>query len=484
MFTSALRHARASQHLVSRLHFNIATMFASTTTLNSQGKCSFFSENTIKNKKRPRDFAPVRESSSSRSLSEDFKLDLFVSCLPGLEDVLSEELKSLKLPHSRTMGGANIRDASVEQLFQCHLYLGTASHVLLRCGKPFRARKFAELRRKVAKMPWSKWLKNDSYITDIRVSASKSKLYHTGAIAERIQKAIDESLGREAQEPNVKMVAVDKAVQLTVRIIKDMVQLSIDTSASPLHQRGYRLQTAKAPLREDIAFAMLHSSGWRPIYEGGDDAEFKYGGLLDPFCGSGTILIEAASIVAGLPPGRLRPAPLGGTHFFDPTRWKSLVEDPVTRPFRSYSEVIILGSDRDDGAVAAAASNANRAGIGDQIDVVKAAIASSPWLENPSIAPEAPLILTNPPFGHRIKGKGDSGTLLPLYQKLGYLVTHLLEARVSELMEPGATATILAHDVSLARRTGLPLQTLFATHHGGIEVSAMSTLTKEARTER
>lgn len=413
-----------------------------------------------------------RNNSSSGAI-QDSKSNLFVSCLPGLEPLLSEELKTLRIPHSRTTGGANLRDASVKQILKCHLYLGTASHVLLRCGRSFRARNFAELRRKVAKIPWNKWLNKDSQIVEIRVTANKSKLFHTVGISERVMKGIDEALGRQSQIPTTSETAdADKAVRLTVRIERDAVQISIDTSNSPLHQRGYRLETAKAPLREDISFAMLYSSGLKPHNAGsGDYRGFTYRGILDPFCGSGTILIEAASIVAGKPPGRLRSAPLRGTTLFNPALWTSFVEDPLTIPLGANDDVLIIGSDRDNGAVAAATANADRAGVGDLVDLQHAALKANPWLEDPLTAPGATLIVTNPPFGKRIKGKqSNENPLLPLYQTLGDQVSSFCVAN------PDSNATILAHDVKLARRTGLSLTSLFSTHHGGLEVAAMSTI--------
>jgi putative N6-adenine-specific DNA methylase len=316
----------------------------------------------------------------------------------------------------------------------------------------------------------------DAHIVDIRVTSTKSKLMHTNAIAERVQAAIDESLGRETTQANTnEKIDPSKKVRLTVRIVKDMVLISIDMSSSPLHQRGYRLETAKAPLREDLAFALLYCSGWRPHYHhGGQD--LKFGGLLDPFCGSGTIAIEGASIMAGLPPGRLRPAPLGGTQLFDPLRWKTLLDDKV--PLEPQTHVVICGSDRDAGAVSAAISNATRAGVRTLIDFCHAALASNPWFEDPLLAPDCPLVVTNPPFGKRIKGKDAKNymhPLLPLYQTLG--------GRMSQLMEvkPGAGITVLAHDLKLARKMGLSdMRVAFSTHHGGIDVSAMTTVSKEA----
>jgi putative N6-adenine-specific DNA methylase len=103
-------------------------------------------------------------------------------------------------------------------------------------------------------------------------------------------------------------------VRIAVRFVDDVATISLDTSATPLHRRGYRLDGAKAPLREDIAFAVLQAAGFR-----------KGMALLDPFCGSGTIAIEAACIAAGLPPGRLRPAPLQGFAFADAAEWQKLL---------------------------------------------------------------------------------------------------------------------------------------------------------------
>ena len=472
MFSTAIRPLLRQR---GRLRVRLAApcMVVSSRRVNEEYFCTPCSDLLLKNEKC-RIFQRQYSSPSQRTISDDSKLNFFVSCLPGLEPVLSAELSSLSIPHSRTVGGANLRGASLGQLLSCHLYLGTASHVLLRCGRPFDARSFAELRRKVAKMTWNRWLLQDAQIMDIRVTASKSKLYHTGAIAERIQKGIDEALGREPQDVNSKTTDPEKSVRLTVRIVKDVVQISIDTSETPVHQRGYRLETAKAPLREDLAFAMLYCSEWKPRYKGNDNQALNYGGLLDPFCGSGTILIEAASTMAGLPPGRLRPVPVGGTHLFDPLLWKSLTADPRTIPFESMSDVIIFGSDRDAGSVRAAASNAARAGVGDLINFQEAALACNPWLDDPSVAPDAPLVVSNLPFGKRIKGKRSENPLLPLYQTFGNRIAGLGR---------DANVTVLAHDINLARRMGFPINVLFSTHHGGIEVSAMSTLPKQPKEE-
>jgi putative N6-adenine-specific DNA methylase len=146
-----------------------------------------------------------------------------------------------------------------------------------------------------------------------------------------------------------------------------------------------------------------------------------------------------------------------------------LILDPRTLPLETLSNVAILGSDRDDGAVHAAASNAERAGVGNLIDIQRAALACNPWLDNPSTAPDSSLVITNPPFGKRIKGKRSENPLLPLYQTFG--------SRIVQLGE-NASVTVLTCDVNLARRMGLSMKVIFSTHHGGIEVAAMSTIPK------
>ena len=411
-------------------------------------------------------------------------MEVYVSCLAGLETFLSEELTALGIEHVVTGHGATIsHPTTVNDLLRCHLYLGTASNVFLRCGAPFTARHLAELRRKVELLPWSQLLwRNRNLQFQVKVTSSKSRLMHTTAIRERVVQGIDKALGRddEKEEPVVTEKAQQDGpvVRLSIQVIRDQVQISIDTSLTPLHQRAYRLETARAPLREDLAFAFLWSAGWKPAWTGDKQQEKMsktvpvHTSFLDPFCGAGTIAIEAAAIAAGLAPGRLRPAPLEGTHLYSPRLWKQLVMKSMTDSARIGSSTVqIKASDRVEGCIAAAQSNAKRAGVLDMIDFATTPFSSHQWLENPATAPSKMLLASNLPFGRRIKTTSNDKTYpkLPLYQTLAHRLTKMSDAGNS------AAAILLTNDPRLVRQAGFPndVKTAFSAKHGGIPVSAM-----------
>jgi putative N6-adenine-specific DNA methylase len=435
------------------------------------------------------------------------QFDLFAACLPGLEPLLAAELTALGAEPVPAPGGCAFRgDSSL--LLRAHLCLGTASHVLLRCAT-FRCLSLSDLERKAASLPWRGWVSRD-VLLEVDATAKKSKLYHSGAIAERVENGMKKALGiaekpkavpqptpskkrasnkplsaaakrgrgPNAPKPDAKWLARQAeltaqreaaeaaeaareaealalalanhpTVRVSVRFVDDVATISLDTSATPLHRRGYRLDGAKAPLREDIAFAVLQAAGFR-----------KGMALLDPFCGSGTIAIEAACIAAGLPPGRLRPAPLQGFAFADASEWQKLLAQLPAAPTSPIEGSLIVASDRDAGAVQAAIQNAERAGVRAAIDFTCCAISAAKWLATPADAPRDLLVATNPPFGRRV---GTGSDLLPLYQTLGHRT-----ARIE-----GARAAILAHDVNLCRRTGLDLNAAFTTRHGGLSVSCL-----------
>ena len=455
--------------------------------------------------------AMVRSRQARATVLAPMELELFAACLPGLEPLLAAELAALGATPEPQPGGVAFR-GSRDLLLRAHLHVGTASHLLLRCAK-FRCLELAELERKIASMPWLQWAERDAVI-EVDATARKSRLYHTGAIEERTQKGIAAALGvdfprvraaeptptqaaqnkrasnkplsaaaRRGRGPNAKnpdpkwlarqaelaearkkqeaeataraeaaereRLATAPRVRVAVRFVDDVATLSIDTSDTPLHRRGYRLETGKAPLREDLAFAMLRAAGFA-----------KGMSLLDPFCGSGTIAIEAACMAAGLPPGRLRPPPLRGLAIADDAAWSQLIAKLPPAPDHAPANARIAASDRDQGAIAAATENARRAGVAACIEFSNCAVSKAPWLSDPTAAPTNLLVATNPPFGRRVATGRD---LLPLYQTLGRLVSGI----------DGARAAILAQDVRLCRSTGLELKAAFTTRHGGLSVACM-----------
>ncbi len=360
-------------------------------------------------------------------------LRLFAACAPGLEPLLADELAALGAAPDVVRGGVEV-DADPTRLHRAHLETGLASHLLVRV-QAFRAHSFAELERGATRVDWARFLSPGAPLA-FRARAKKSRLYHTGAIAERVRGAVEAQLGA-LPEPD------DGAPALLARIERDRCTLSLDTSGEPLHRRGYRLATGKAPLREDLARALVRVSGWDPETP-----------LADPFCGSGTIAIEAAILARGLPPGRLRAFALERTPLFDATLFGRLRAEAEARALER-APAPIWASDRDPGAVEATRANAERAGVLadlrlDQTPLGKARIAAD--------APPRGALVTNPPHGERV---GDPRTLRALHQTLGRIVP------------PEWRVALLVRDRRLALATGLDLHTALLTDSGGSKVRMM-----------
>jgi putative N6-adenine-specific DNA methylase len=395
------------------------------------------------------------------------RFELFASTAPGLESIAAGELKTLGVRGRQEIGGVAF-GGDLNRLYEANLWLRTASRVVARLGR-FHASTFYELERRAKKLPWEEFLPASGPV-QLRVTCRKSRLYHSDAVAERVLSAISESASRSIQasddglndergdadhaeeaehadggdasgtEPGVK----DQAQLFIVRILHDQVEISADSSGELLHRRGYRKEIAKAPLRETLAAAMVLASGWRS----GEP-------LLDPMCGSGTIPIEAAMIACGIAPGLRRKFQFMDWPTFEANRWNDILEN--ARASATHSVEGIRGSDRDAGAIQAAARNAERAGLADTIQFgVEAISGSISGLED--TANGVGWILTNPPYGIRI---GEGEDLRDLYARLGEAMRAKRGWRVG----------ILTSDVALVRQIRLPLLPRFNSRNGGIPVS-------------
>lgn len=388
-----------------------------------------------------------------RAPTRETPLKLFAACLPGLEPLLATELRALDARSVTERQGGVAYEGDATLLIRSNLELGLASHVLLRLER-FPARGFAELVRKVARMPWSRTLHPGAPL-DVHVAARQSRLYHTGAIEERIRTGIGEALGVAPPAPPDDPKG--PVARLHVRMFRDECTLSLDTSGEPLHRRGWRLETGKAPLREDLARALVLTSGWD-----------RRSPLLDPFCGSGTVVVEAALLAMDRAPGLDRSFALEATRVVDPASVRVLRdaarERAVDRP-----PAPLVGTDRNPAVVDAALANAERAGV-EGVVFSRAAISDAPWLSAPGDAPPSGAIVTNPPFGKRVRGRGRRQAsarqgLVNLYQTFGAAVRALPDAW---------TVTLLTTDRRLAHKVGHDLRTAFLTRHGGLKVRAMT----------
>jgi putative N6-adenine-specific DNA methylase len=376
-------------------------------------------------------------------------MDLFAVTAPGLEGVCAAELRDLGIDGVPVDGGVAWRGDAVS-MYRANLESRTASRVVCRVGS-FRARTFPELERHAARLDWARFLPTDR-VVGLRVTCRKSRLYHAGAVAERIAGVLPAGVGALTGPAGAGEDAVDGADSqlVVVRFFRDVCTVSVDASGVLLHQRGYRQALARAPLRETVAAAVLLAAGWR-----GDTP------LLDPMCGSGTIAIEAALLARRIPPGMAspgfvpRPYAFKAWPLFDARAWGAVVEAARGRTLPA-APVAIRGSDRDAGAIAAARSNAERAGVTHDVEFERRAVSA--------VVPPAGVghVLTNPPYGVRV---GDRRALRDLYAALG----ELSAARLA-----GWTVAFLSADPRLDAATGLSLEALLATRNGGIPVRLMA----------
>ncbi len=368
-------------------------------------------------------------------------LSLFAVAAPGLEPIVARELTALGLaPDESVPGGVAFRGALAE-LERANLWLRAASRVLVRLGA-FHARAFGELERHARRLPWERVVARGRPVR-LRVTARKSRLYHTDAIAERLAGAIDARLsaGVTFALADTDEDETEGDAQLIVaRVFHDQCEVSADSSGALLHRRGYRLATAKAPLRETLAAAMLLASDWNPGTP-----------LVDPMCGSGTIPIEGALLARRIPPGLYRRFAFMEWPAFDAAEWQGQLER-AREAMRDRAPAPILGSDRDAGAVIAARGNAERAGVAEDIVFQQAPLSA--------ITPPdgAGWVVTNPPYGARV---GDRDRLRNLYAQLG----NVLRKKAAEW-----TLALLSPDPALTRQLDLDLATVFETRNGGIPV--------------
>jgi putative N6-adenine-specific DNA methylase len=374
----------------------------------------------------------------------------FAVTTPGLEGLTTLELLRLKLlpetasatkPIStlpRADSGGVLFKGDLDMLYRANLHLRTASRVLARVGTFFYATTFSDLRDKASRLPWERFIHPGQPVA-LRVTCHKSKLYHSDGVAERIAGAIYDRLGQESQIQKAADEEVDDSPQLVVvRLYKDQVTVSMDSSGELLHRRGYRQAVAKAPLRETLAAAMLMASGWD-----------KKSPLLDPFCGSGTIPIEAALMALGIPPGMNRHFAFMDWPGYDDALWKALLAE--VKPL-SATELSIFASDRDAGAVQMARENAERAGVAESIQFECQAVSAI----HP---PQVPgWVVTNPPYGLRISEGKD---LRNLYAQFG----NVLRAQC-----PGWNVSVLSSDLMLLGQIGLKFDTSFSMTNGGVSV--------------
>ncbi|WP_172295876.1 class I SAM-dependent RNA methyltransferase [Pseudoruegeria sp. HB172150] len=355
--------------------------------------------------------------------------EIFLAAPPGLEPVLAEEARAEGFALPRPVPGGVETRGGWSEVWRANLVLRGASRVLVRIGE-FRAFHLAQLDKRARKFPWGDYLRPDVPVKVEVATNRKSKIYHAGAAAQRLERAIADTLGAPIGEDGVTLKA---------RIEDNLVILSLDSSGEPLHRRGHKQAVSKAPMRETLAALFLRQCG----YDGTEP-------VLDPMCGSGTFPIEAAEIAAGLLPGRTRSFAFERFAGFDAEAWAHL---KTTGTIRTPG-VLFHGSDRDQGAIRMAAENAERSGVAAWTRFDCRSVAD---LERPDGPPG--LVMVNPPYGARI---GNKKLLFGVYAQLG----EVLKARFS-----GWRVGMVTSEKALATASGLPfLPTGAPVPHGGLKV--------------
>lgn len=361
-------------------------------------------------------------------MSDPQTFEIFLVTVPGLEQLLCDEALECGFAGAVAVPGGVTLQGTWPDVWRANLVLRGATRVLARIGG-FLAFHLAQLDKRSRKFPFGELLRADIPLR-VQVTTKASKIYHAGAATQRIEKALTDTHGLTL-DPDATLV-------LKVRIDDNNVLFSLDTSGESLHKRGHKEAVGKAPMRETLAALMLRQAG----YTGAEP-------VVDPMCGSGTFVIEAAEIAAGLLPGRSRSFAFQDLANYDAKAFEAMKVAPVQQPPAQF-----YGSDRDAGAVRMATANAERAGLAHLTHFANHAAGEI-------TPPEGPkgLVIVNPPYGARI---GNKQLLYPLYGTLGKTMLERFK---------GWRVALVTSEPSLAKATGLPWKPQGpAIAHGGMKV--------------
>ena len=324
------------------------------------------------------------------------KYRLLTPCHFGLESVLKREITDLGYEIVKVEDGRVFWEGGKEAPARGNMFLRTTERVLL-CVGSFRAETFDELFEKTKQLPWEEYLPADARFWVAKANSVKSRLFSPSDIQSIMKKAIVERL-KETYHRDWFPESGD-SYPIRVSLLKDEVTIGLDTTGTSLHKRGYRQLTAKAPISETLASALLMLTPWR-----GNRI------LVDPFCGSGTFPIEAAMMAAHIAPGMRRSfLAESWTHLIPEADWKQAREEAESL-VDGNAETNIQGYDIDADVIRSARENARKAGVDHMIHFQQRPVAA---LSHPG---SYGFIVTNPPYGERLE---EQEALPELYRTLG-----------------------------------------------------------------
>jgi len=372
-------------------------------------------------------------------------MKFFVACAKSLEYLLADELLALGADRATAaVAGVNV-EADDRVAYLAVLYSRLASRVLWPLAE-FACDNEQDLYQGVHEINWSRHVAPEGTLA-VDAHVSGTEITHERFAAQRVKDGIvDRIRASHGTRPSVDIDAPDLRVNAVIR--KGRAVISVDLGGGPLHRRGWRQSQGDAPLKENIAAAMLIRGGWKKIYAEG-------GALLDPMCGSGTLLIEGALMAADEAPGLLRWRGAQPSRWlgFDAALWAELIAEATQRAQagRAALKPVFFGADNDPTALHAAMANADRAGLAELIRFDRRAIAQ---LQAPG--QERGLVVCNPPYNQRLAADQS------LYREIGDALRQAV---------PEWRASLLCGDAELAHATGLRAAKKYTIFNGALECS-------------
>ena len=321
-------------------------------------------------------------------------IELIATATFGLEAIVAEELKNLGYENLTVENGRVTFEADLAALCRCNLWLRTSDRVRLKVGE-FRAVTFEELFEQTKALPWAHWIPENAQFP-VEGKSVKSVLFSVPDCQAIVKKAVVESMKKKYR---TEWFQEDGPLyKIEVALLKDIVTLTIDTSGPGLHKRGYREHNAQAPLKETLAAAMVLLSRWHPGTT-----------LVDPFCGSGTIPIEAAMIGSNIAPGSRRRFVAETWPSIPKKLWEAARQEVLEAAGQDCS-LDILGYDIDDRAIRLARENAAKAQLDKLIHFQQQPVSAL------SSKKKYGKTISNPPYGERLSQKNE---VEKLYKEMG-----------------------------------------------------------------
>ncbi|PGZ91149.1 MULTISPECIES: class I SAM-dependent RNA methyltransferase [unclassified Bacillus (in: firmicutes)] len=330
------------------------------------------------------------------------KYTLIATAAMGIEALVAREIKSLGFEDVVVENGRVLFKADEAGIVKANLWLRTADRVKLRVGE-FKATSFDELFEKTKALPWHMFIPRNGQFPVLGKS-HKSKLFSVSDCQAIVKKAIVDKL-KTIQNIQGMLIEDGPLFRVEVSILKDIVTLTIDTTGREgLHKRGYRVDQGEAPLKETLAASLVLLTNW--------NADLPF---VDPFCGSGTIPIEAALIGHNIAPGSFRSFASEDWHWIGKKRWNEARQE--AEDLANYDQKLeIIGSDIDHRMINVSKANADEVGLSDSIAFKQMQV------KDFTTKSEYGYVVTNPPYGERLN---DRPYVEKLYSDMGNVFTKL-----------------------------------------------------------